>query len=398
MMRKTLPWLLILVLLLTSLACEISIPQQNLNTTTSASAPQVTPGEVEAISAPIPSVTPGTILIGDQGEMQDILVSLYETVSPGVVAIQTLTQQGGGLGSGFVYDKKGHIITNYHVVEGAEQLEVDFPGGLKLRGDIIATDLDSDLAVIKVDASAEDLYPLTLGDSDQLKVGQTVVAIGNPYGLSGTMTVGIISAKGRTLDSIRQSPEGNYYSAGDIIQTDASINPGNSGGPLLNLNGEVIGINRAIRTSGMDDSGGPINSGIGFAVSGNIIRRVVPYLIKNGKYDYPYLGITARPSITLIEQELLGLSQATGAYVTGVESGGPADIAGVKSGTTNSQIPGVYSGGDLIIAVDGRPVQVFADLMSYLMTNKSPGDELTLTIIRGNNRKLDLVIKLGMRR
>ncbi len=140
-------------------------------TAPSASATKVIPGEVEAIAAPIPSVTPGSILIGDQEEMQDILISLYEKVSPGVVAIQTLTQQGGGLGSGFVYDNQGHIITNYHVIEGAEQLEVDFPGGLKLRGDIIGTDLDSDLAVIKVDASAEDLYPLTLGDSDQLKVG-----------------------------------------------------------------------------------------------------------------------------------------------------------------------------------------------------------------------------------
>jgi len=397
MNKQTIPWLLVIVILLANLACEITIPQQYVITSPSAFATNVMPGEVEAVAAPIPSVTPGSIRIGDQEEMQDILISLYEKVSPGVVAIQTLTQQGGGLGSGFVYDNQGHIITNYHVIEGAEQLEVDFPGGLKLRGNIIGTDLDSDLAVIKVDASAEDLYPLTLGDSDQLKVGQTVVAIGNPYGLSGTMTVGIISAKGRTLDSIRQSPEGNYYSAGDIIQTDASINPGNSGGPLLNLNGEVIGINRAIRTSGVDDTGGPINSGIGFAISGNIIRRVVPYLIENGKYDYPYLGITARPSITLIEQELLGLSQATGAYVTGVESGGPADIAGLKGGTMSSQIPGVYAGGDLIIAVDGRPVQVFADLMSYLMTNKSPGDELTLTIIRGNNRKIDLVIKLGMR-
>ncbi len=397
-MKKTIPWLLIMVILLTNLACEISIPQQLIIPATPASASQVPSKEVEAKSSPIPSVTPGSILIGDQEEMQDILVSLYENVSPGVVAIQTLTQQGGGLGSGFVYDHQGHIVTNYHVVVGAEQLEVDFPSGLKLRGDIIGKDLDSDLAVIKVDASAGDLYPLILGDSDQLKVGQTVVAIGNPYGLSGTMTVGIVSAKGRTLDSIRQSPEGNYYSAGDIIQTDASINPGNSGGPLLNLNGEVIGLNRAIRTSGMDDTGEPINSGIGFAISGNIIRRVVPHLIENGKYDYPYLGITARPSITLIEQELLGLSQATGAYVTGVEIGGPADIAGVQGGTLSSQIPGVSAGGDLIIAVDGRPVQVFADLMSYLMTNKSPGDELTLTIIRGNNRELDLVIKLGMRR
>ena len=150
-----------------------------------------------------------------------------------MVSIQVITSQGEGLGSGFVYDKEGHIITNYHVVDGASQLEVDFPSGIKVHGKVVGTDLDSDIAVIKVDVPADQLTPLSMGDSDKVQVGQTAIAIGNPYGLTSTMTVGIVSAKGRTLESLRTAPEGNSYTAGDIIQTDASINPGNSGGPLI---------------------------------------------------------------------------------------------------------------------------------------------------------------------
>ena len=327
-----------------SLACELSYVTQIPKLTPILPGLASTVEPIQPTFVQLPTVTPGSIAVGDIKQLEEILIRLYEQASPGVVAIQTLSQQGGGLGSGFVFDKLGHIITNYHVVENAQQLELAFPSGFKVRGNVIGTDLDSDLAVIKIEAPPEELHPLPLGDSDQLKVGQTVVAIGNPYGLSGTMTLGIISAKGRTLDSIRQSSEGNYYSAGDIIQTDASINPGNSGGPLLNLNGDVVGINRAIRTTGITATGDPINSGIGFAISGNIARRVIPYLIENGKYDYPYMGITARSSITLIEQEILGLSQATGAYITGVEPGGPADKAGLRGGSRNSQVAGILAG------------------------------------------------------
>ena len=245
---------------------------------------------------------------------------LYETVSPGVVLIQQIGEKGSGLGSGFVYSTDGYIVTNYHVVEGATDLEVDFPNGYKTRGEVAATDLDSDLAVIKVNAPADQLHPLPLGDSDLVKVGQTVVAIGNPFGLNSTMTMGIVSAKGRTMDSLRQTEEGNFYSTGDMIQTDASINPGNSGGPLLNLNGEVIGLNRAIRTLGTNSTGDPLNSGIGFAVSVNIIKRVVPVLIQNGKYDYPYLGISTPPGgdLSLLEREELGLTSTSGAYLVDV--------------------------------------------------------------------------------
>jgi S1-C subfamily serine protease len=204
---------------------------------------------------------------------------------------------------------KGHIITNYHVVEGAQDLEINFSSGLKVRGTVIGTDLDSDLAVIKVEVAPEELcsaYPwaiLTL-----LRVGQSVIAIGNPFGLSGTMTIGIISAKGRTLESFRQSSDGMFFSAGDLLQTDAAINPGNSGGPLLKSEWRSHW-----RQPGHPHDrheqilGDPINSGIGFAISINIIKRVAPSLIATGTYDYPYLGITARPELTLLEQEILGL-------------------------------------------------------------------------------------------
>jgi 2-alkenal reductase len=295
-----------------------------------------------------------------------------------------------------VYDQQGHIITNYHVVEGAEELEVHFPSGLKLWGEVVGSDIDSDLAVIKVDAPEDELYPLPLGNSDQIKVGQSVIAIGNPFGLSSTMTTGIISARGRTLDSIRQTADGRQFSAGGNIQTDAAINPGNSGGPLLNLQGEVIGLNRAIRTTTTNSTGDPTNSGVGFAVPVNIIKRVVPALIETGSYDYPYLGVSSHEEISLLEQEELNLPQSVGAYVDEVVSGGPADEAGLIGGSQPTNISGLLAGGDLIIAVDGRPVRVFGDLLGYLMENKSPGDSLVLTIIRDNEQK-EVTVILGKR-
>lgn len=324
--------------------------------------------------------------------VQDALVSLYENVSPGVVAIFT----GTGQGSGFVFDNEGHIVTNYHVIEGFQTVEVHFTSGFMAYGTVVGTDLDSDLAVVKVDASEGEFHPLPLGDSSLLKVGQTVVAIGNPFGLESTMTVGIISALGRTLDSQHSTPDGVFFSAGDIIQTDAAINPGNSGGPLFNINGEVIGINRAIRTFSQNTEGEPVNSGIGFAISGNIVRRVVPVLIETGEYNYPYLGVSSNSSLTLEAIEELELNQFTGAYVTAVVPGGPADKAGLKEGTKSTNIPGLFSGGDLIIAIDGREVRVFDDLLAYLITNKSPGETVVLTVLRGSE-KLDISVTLDKR-
>ncbi len=382
-MKKSRFWFILGAISLFLMACQLSQVGVLLSAPTSAALPTL-PAAEPLNNLPTPS----------NAIQEEVLVALYERVIPGVVAIRNL--DAASLGSGFVVDREGHIVTNYHVVEDAQRVEVDFTSGYKAYGTVIATDLDSDLAVIKVDAPAEEIHPLSLGDSDQLKVGQTVVAIGNPFGLSGTMTVGIISALGRTLESERAAPGGSFFSAGDIIQTDAAINPGNSGGPLFNLRGEVIGVNRAIRTTNFTMSGEPLNSGIGFAISINIVRRVFPVLIQTGHYDYPYLGISAIPELNLVAIEALGLKSFTGAYVTQVVPSSPADKAGLRGGNQPTSIQGLEAGGDLIVAIDGREVKRFDDLLRYLINNKSPGDTVILTVLRGD-QKVDISVTLGKR-
>lgn len=361
---------------------------------------QASPGAVVQVPqdsvATLPAQGSQTIPVPEYAALEGSLEALYEKVSPGVVSLQFTTAEGGGQGTGFVIDKEGHIVTNYHVTGDATELEVHFPSGLKVYGTVIGGDLDSDLAVIKVDVDPDLLVPLTLGDSEAIKVGQTVVAIGNPYGLSGTMTVGIISARGRVLDSIRQTETGTYYSSGDTIQTDALINPGNSGGPLLNLNGEVIGVNRAIQTAGTSVTGGAVNTGIGFAISSNTVRRVVPSLIENGSYAYPYLGLSSYSNTSLAMIEALKLPQSTGAYVASVVAGGPADKAGIRGGTQPTAVQGLTTGGDLIIAVDGNEIKDFSELMSYLVLKTSVGDDIVLTIIR-SGQTMDVTVTLGQR-
>jgi S1-C subfamily serine protease len=376
-------WAVIAVLMLSIMACQAS-----------GATPQIP-------AAVTPAILPANqIPVSDNSNPainSDLLVNLYQSISPGIVTIQVTAADGSGfLGSGFVYDSAGHIVTNYHIVQGASRVEVDFMSGFKTYGTVIGTDLDSDIAVVKVDAPAAELHPVTLGDSSNLKVGQTVIAIGNPFGLNGTMTLGIISSLGRTLESAHNSPSGSNYTAGDLIQTDAAINPGNSGGPLLNKAGEVIGIIRAIRTLNSTASGEALNSGIAFAISVNIVKRVLPGLIRDGKYDYPYLGIASLPDLGLPEIEALGLKTFTGAYVTNVAAGGPADKAGIKAGDKNTNIPGLFAGGDLIVALDGHPVRHFDELLSYLITNKSPGDSVVLTVLRGD-QKVDITVKLDKR-
>jgi len=323
----------------------------------------------------------------------EVLISLYEAVNPGVASI--IVYSDGlvvGQGSGFLFDDQGHILTNYHVVEDAVQIEVVFPSGFRAKGELIGTDLDSDIAVVKVILSDMSLSPLALGSSSEVKVGQYVVAIGNPFGLSGTMTVGIVSARGRLLESLRAAPSGGFFTAPDLIQTDAAINPGNSGGPLLNMSGEVIGINRAIRTS-EEGNGMLSNSGIGFAVPIDIVKRVVPFLIRDGKYDYPYLGIISRENLTLIEKEALGFSsEITGAYVVEVPKNGPASDVGMRGGTTETIFSDLPAGGDLIIAVDEEPIRSFSDLLAYLVTHKSPGDEMEITVLREGQETVLMVI------
>jgi 2-alkenal reductase len=322
-------------------------------------------------------------------------MTIYQQFSPGVVSIRTTTAQG----SGWVYSADGMIVTNNHVVGTETRVEVDFASGFKTFGNVIGTDASSDLAVIKVEDAASELHPLPLGDSDILQVGQTVIAIGNPFGLSGTMTTGIISALGRSLPVSTQSQSGGYYSNADIIQTDTALNPGNSGGPLLNLNGEVIGINSAIETTAYTTSGEPLNSGIGFAISINTIKRVVPSLIQNGKFEYAYLGISTLDDLPLDVLQALGLKSTSGAYVTTVTPGGPSDQAGIRAGTQPLNLTGyqdLNKGGDLVIAIDGHPVVTFDDMIRYLLLHKSPGDTVTLTILRGD-QQLDIPVVLGTR-
>ncbi len=351
-------------------------------------------------SSTVPTPTTSAVLPstqgGDQAAQQDKLVALYQVVSPGVVTVQTST----GLGSGWVYSTEGYIVTNAHVVGSETKVEVDFPTGNKVYGKVAGADQNSDLAVIKVDVPAADLHPLALGDSDQLKVGQIATVIGDPLAEDGTtMTSGVISGLGRSQPSGTQASGGGTYQAGDFIETDALINHGNSGGPLVDLNGQVIGV---IRSISVDPTSG-VSSGLGFAISVNVVKRVVPELIKNGKFAYPYMGlgflpdvVTPNGGLTLELINMLGLKSTYGAYVVSVTPGGPGEKAGLRAGTTPTTVQGLNSGGDLIIAVDGLPVQGLNDLMRYIVVHKSPGDTIALTVMRGD-QKMDVKLTLGVR-
>ncbi len=301
---------------------------------------------------------------------------------------------GGPDGNGWV---RANVVEPNAAAANVPVIEVVFASGYRANGQVIGKDLDSDIAVLSVDVPADEIHPLALGSSSNVKVGQQVVAIGNPYGLSGTMTLGIVSARGRMLDSMRESPSGGYFTAADLIQTDAAINPGNSGGPLLNLNGEVIGINRAIRTNGEDGVSTLSNSGIGFAVPIDVVKRVTPDLIANGSYDYPYMGIVSREELTLSEREYLSLpADAQGAYVISVLENGPAAQGGMIGATSETVYTALPKGGDLITAVDDQPVRTFSDLLSFLVAHKSPGDSMNVTVLR-DGASIDLTIVLTKR-
>jgi 2-alkenal reductase len=338
------------------------------------------PGEL------LPTAAPADL---DLQVEETLLIDLYKRVNPAVVFILVTSNLGDSLGSGFVIDTDGHIVTNHHVVEGAEQIEVAFASGARVYATVVGTDQDADLAVLDVEVPPEQLTVVELGDSDLVQVGQQVVAIGNPFGLAGTMTVGIVSGLGRTLSSDRASGEGRF-SAPDIIQTDAAINPGNSGGPLLDLTGKVIGVNRAITS----ETG--VNSGVGFAVAINLVRRIVPDLIANGSFVYPYLGISSADEITLAQQQALGLPQSTGVYIIGVTADGPAAGAGLRAGSRPTEFDGLLAGGDLVTAIDGSPVANFNDLISYLVNHTEVGQTVRLTIIR-DGQAVDVDVTLAAR-
>lgn len=328
---------------------------------------------------------PGILGSTDLAGQQDALVSLYQAVSQGVVSLQLDTPIGPKAGSGFVIDTEGHIITNHHVIERATYIEVLFQDGSRAEGTLVGSDSDSDLAVVDVDVPADQLVPLVMADSDNVRVGQLVVAIGNPFGLGGSMSTGIVSNLARTLPSLSTVPEGgeDIFAVGDLIQTDAAINPGNSGGPLLNLNGEVIGVNRAMRTFYFSLDSNTLSTGIGFAISSNVVARIVPSLIANGYYDYPYLGIASLTELDLTTAQEFGLDRTIGAYVRQVIEGGPAEQAGLWRG-------------DLIVAVDGNEVSSSTDLAAYLLTKTGPGDVIRLMVVRQGN-ELEFDLTLGVR-
>jgi len=383
--------LILLPLTLAALACTCNT--QDLLFAPTAIAPQA-PEPLILVATP----TPLSEKVVTEIDAQDApLVNLYQRVNPAVVYIEVLVDDGEtlsplGSGSGFVIDKEGHIVTNNHVVEMADALEVIFSDGSVADAQILGTDPYSDLAVIQVDVSPERLVPLELSDSSTLQVGQRVIAIGNPFGLDGTMTVGIISALGRTLPA--QVLEGSgRFSNPEIIQTDAAINPGNSGGPLLDIRGHVVGVNTAIRsTTGT-------NSGIGFAVPVSTVRHIVPVLIKEGVYRYPYLGITYDTRFTMAELAgPLGLPVTRGALIDRVTPGTAADQARLRGGDHEVEVMGttVNAGGDIIVAIDGYKLRDFDDLIAYLVRETQVGQKVALTVIR-DGENLEISVTLGER-
>lgn len=290
------------------------------------------------------------------------------------------------LGSGFVFDKEGRIITNHHVVQDSKSVDVTFIDGNRYVASVVGSDPFNDVAVIKITQNiSEKLRPLILGNSSAVEVGDQVIAIGNPYGLAGSMSLGIVSQKGRLI-----STEGSAFSIPSVIQTDALINPGNSGGPLLNSQEEVIGMNTA---GVLSDSGA--FSGIGLAVPSNTISKIVPVLISKGNYTHPWLGISASSLTSKLTENFENLSRDfKGVYVDSISKNGPADKAGLRGSTTDQY--GDKHGTDIITAVDNRNVTYMEDLVSYLDENKKPGEKLNLTVLR-NQSYLDIGVLLGDR-
>jgi serine protease Do len=359
-----------------------------------APAQQVQPERVVApAQAPVVVATPA----GGVDYETSVLMTIYDQVNASVVNITNLADSSSieglpgsfhdgellplGNGSGFVWDADGHIVTNHHVVEGADELQVTFSDGTVSVATIVGTDPSSDLAVLKIDPTGYTLVPVRRGSLDAVRVGMRVAAIGNPFGLEGTLTSGIVSAIGRSIPALAS------FSIPNSIQTDAPINPGNSGGPLLNEQGEVIGVNAQIRS----ETG--VNSGVGFAIPITIVERVVPALISDGEYQHSYLGVSGA-TLSPICADDLGLAPGVrGAYLEQVLPDTPADQAGLRGGEEESgsryfNICPDTRGGDIVIAIEDRTVTSFDDVLTYLESDTSPGDTVTLRILRGGNEFL----------
>jgi serine protease Do len=345
--------------------------------------------------------------------VQDAYIDIFSRVNPSVVNIQVVLKATGNqaqpqfnlpnghptpdpnsqvpeqaLATGFVYSQDGYIVTNNHVVEGTDKIVVTFADGTQAAAKLIGTDPDSDLAVIQVSVDPSMLKPVKLGNSDELKVGQIVVAIGNPYGLQNSMSTGIVSGLGRMLSASGTQS----YSIPDMIQTDAAINPGNSGGPLLNLAGEVIGVNTAIES--------PVraNSGVGYAVPSAIVQQVIPTLIKDGKVQHPWLGIAGVSLNADIARAMSLDPNQHGVLIESVVTGGPAEKAGLHGSNARTTIDGIEIevGGDVIVAIQGQPVKVFDDLLGYVVQHTKVGDTVTLKILR-DGKPEDMQLMMGPR-
>ena len=333
-------------------------------------------------STPLPVAGSGEQVVVDPEEQ--LVIDVYARLSPAVVCITAPQQFGQCIGSGFVIDAEGYVVTNNHVAEAADELLVTLVDEHTVPAEVVGTDPGSDLAVLKIDVPAEDLAVAELGESSTLQVGQRAIAIGNPFGLERTVTTGVISAIGRTL-----SRDDSDFQLAELIQTDAAINPGNSGGPLLDSQGRVIGVNTAITS----ESG--VNSGVGFAIPVDIVKRVVPELIDQGRYRHPWLGITGG-SITAELVEAADLPVETGVLIYQIEPGSPAEVAGLRGGTRQivvSNVP-LLVGGDIVIAIDEVTVKRFEDVVNYLASQTTVGEEVTLTVVRdGSELQIDVTLE-----
>lgn len=385
-------WLVFVVgmLALGSLACSVALFE--------APGGSLSPGDGSAQIAPgLPTPLPDDMIAEADAE-ELLLINIYQRVNPAVVNIDVSAETGEGLadfgsGSGFIIDPGGYIVTNNHVVFQADEVRVTFSDGVVMVAEVQGYDIYSDLAVLKVDLPlGRTLTAVELGDSDALQVGQRVIAIGNPFGLSGSMTVGIISAVGRTLPGAILT-DGSLFSNPLIIQTDAAINPGSSGGPLLDSHGRVIGVSYAIRSQ----TG--VNTGIGFAIPVNTVKRIVPQIIENGEVQYPYLGISAQSDFTLADlANEFDLPVTEGVLIAEVMPNTAASRAGLRGGDHEAQFRGgsVTLGGDIIVAIDGVPIHSFDELLGYLVSNTSVGQEIIVTIVRGSETH-DIQVTLGAR-
>ncbi|MDX2162001.1 MAG: trypsin-like peptidase domain-containing protein [bacterium] len=379
---------LALIALVTITACQPTSPLQNATASTPVRA---LPMSVAFQAQTLPTAVPPEIISAADAEYL-LLENVYARLTPSVVNIDVTIrdfnpeslQLDAASGSGFVYDAQGHIITNAHVVNDADEIFVTFNDGFVAEAQMIGFDLYSDLAVIRIDAPADRLIPVTFADSNAVRVGQRAIAIGNPFGLASSMTVGVVSALGRQLPSAEML---DINMAGfqnpSIIQVDTDINPGNSGGPLLNSAGEVIGVNTAIRT----ETG--TFQGVGFAVPSATVQRVIPDLIRQQRVDYAWLGISSLPveggfSVAGLAGDL-NLPVDSGVLVDTVTPDSPASKAGLRGGNTVRSIRGrdICAGGDIIVAVNGTYINTMDELVYYLVVNTRPGDEITLLVVRG---------------